>query len=289
MDFRIRNLIKSSSEPLWHWVVLLFSYASGGPTTAFALWYILTAQEPPKNGLITILGVMAVVASMVVAYKERALRISLLERHLPRLTAREGEFHVFLGEGEYQDTFKKKRYSYSSLRLNLTNDPEFTSPDSQALQVAARISMFRENSNELLYEYQGRWCESVEPSRLANNETPATLKTMDIPVNTSQKLDIVVKNERTPQLLLDMSNTERGMYDRQRYSCFAINNESYRFFLLENPAWELLPGVYRALVSVRSANINQQFELTFENPEGDAPLKPIACKEVTKKNYSSII
>ena len=78
---------------------------------------------------------------------------------------------------------------------------------------------------------------------------------MDILIGSTRILDVVLKHS---------SDT----------LCYGVTNDSYApgNDMLKNPDWALEAGVHTVRVRLRSANVNQTFELKFRNPHGIGPL-----------------
>lgn len=244
------------------WAALLLSYASGGPTVVLALWYIVTGREQQKIGFLAFLGVCAIVAAWVGLYRERRLRILERTRQMPCLKVRDGDFHRF--NGTFVDEFNTPMpYPFTSLRLRVENDPEIGTEISQAADVAAKVTFLSE-AKDRSFSFEGRWSDTVQPSILSSQRTAAELKTANILIGTTRILDLVLKH-----------NSETV--------CYGVTNDSYSPAnqLLKNPEWMLGPGVHMIRVRFRCANVDQTFELTFRNPEGNCPLEPLSCAEVT--------
>src|SRR6266404_9047817 len=57
------------------WALWTLSLASGGPTVVIALLFFLQGKEPPKSGLLTVLGACSLVAACGAGLRERRQRI----------------------------------------------------------------------------------------------------------------------------------------------------------------------------------------------------------------------
>ncbi len=155
-------------------------------------------------------------------------------------------------------------YPFTSLRLRIENDPKLGTEISQAVDVAARLTFIREKQDRT-FSFEGRWSDTVQPSRLSLQRTAAELKTVNILIGTTRILDVVLKH-----------NSETV--------CYGVTNDSYApgNELLKNQDWALEAGVHTVRVRLRSANVHQTFELKFRNPEGSGALEPLSCKDVTE-------
>jgi len=238
------------------WGATLLSYASGGPTVVLALLYVATGAEPPKMGLLGVLGVCSIIAAWVGLYKERQKRLLEQTRQLPSLRVTEKGFYET--KGMWTSGQNVSGNQFSSLELKVVNDPEVSSERSLATEVAA-ILTFRDSSENILFEFEGRWTDSTQPSNLPKDRTITELSTVSIPIGTTRLVGVAIK-------YLDDG------------SCYGVTNRSYTFPLFKNPAWELKPGVYSVSVRFRSAFIDQRVLLRFENPEGSGELIPLSSE-----------
>jgi hypothetical protein len=242
------------------WGATVLSYASGGPTVVLALFYIVTGAEPPKMALLGLLGVCSVVAAWVGLYQERQKRILEQTRQLPSLRVVEKGFYET--KGQWMDGVNATGNHFSSLELKVVNDPEVSSERSRATEVAA-ILTFRDDSGTSLFEFEGRWTDSTQPSNLPRDRTITELSTVNIPIGTTRLVGVAIK-------YLDDG------------SCYGVTNRSYTYNLFKNPAWELKPGVYSVSVRFRSALMDQRVQLRFKNPEGPGDLIPLSSEMVTE-------
>jgi len=239
------------------WALWTLSLASGGPTVILALIFYLQGREPPKNGLLIFLLLCSLVAAWAAGLRERNVR---LQGRKPRLRVAPGDF------GQTHPVWVDKgcrtipTRAFSALILRVENDPLVPTADSVARQVTARISFCRVDGTKL-FDFDGRWSDTIQPSRLPLLEPTIELNTVDIAIGVRRELDLVLK------------------YDAET-DCFGVNNKSYRFPWARNPEWELGAGEYLIRVRLRGIGVDQPFLLRFRNPEGTEPLEPISCEEV---------
>jgi hypothetical protein len=59
------------------WALWTLSLASGGPTVAIALYFFLQGKEPPKSGLLTVLGGCSLFAAWGAGLREGRLRVQV--------------------------------------------------------------------------------------------------------------------------------------------------------------------------------------------------------------------
>jgi hypothetical protein len=134
------------------WALWTLSLASGGPTVLIAVFFFLQGKEPPKSGVLTVLGACSLVAAWVAGLRERRLRIESEKRlenaanQRPRLKVNNADFYettrfsiVPIGrEGSGQ--VLTGPIPISCLILKIENDPILaTTEASVAKQVGATL------------------------------------------------------------------------------------------------------------------------------------------------------
>jgi hypothetical protein len=165
-------------------------------------------------------------------------------------------FHVY--SGTFRDQFGAVApYPFTSLRLRIENDPQRGTELSGTEAFAARLTFDSEQQNT--FSVEGRWSDS-QPSWLLMDRQAAELKTVNIPIGSTRILDIVLKHNSDPP-------------------CYAVTY-SCGNSLFKCPEWMLQPGVHTVLLRLRCVNIDQTFELAFNNPTTGS-LEPLSCKDVT--------
>jgi hypothetical protein len=261
------------SRPRWlslsfwkEWALLTLSFASGGFAVVVALGSYLIGKEPPKSGLLLLLQVCSVLAAWGAWSQERSKRLDLIGRRRPRLVIPQSGFRRI--DAAFQQKYLNgdgtllhaTSYPFRSLVLQVDNDPLESSAESVATEVSARLYFLDAEAHEL-FNIEGRWSDSTQPSNLERHRTPAELKTATIPIGSYRILDLVLK------------------YDHES-RCHAVNNESYGFDLFQNPAWRLQEGCHQIRVRLRGPNVDQIFLLNFRNPAGNEPLEVLSFEEV---------
>jgi hypothetical protein len=247
----------------WAWLTL--SFASGGPALIVVVWFLFQGRDVPRAGLWQILQVCSIIAAWAAWLQERRSRDD--KKQNPRLRVATGDFRRIEGYWAIKNckddgTFVRPRHlPFRSLVLDIENDPVRSTTKSIATDIAPRLTFFCDVTGDRLFEFEGRWSDSVQPSQLPQDRTPTELKTTSIPIGAKRRLDVVMK------------------YAHETVCC-AINNESYGYDMAQNPAWKLGFGDFSVRVRLRGANVDQTFLLKFRNPQGDGPLEALSCEEV---------
>jgi hypothetical protein len=227
------------------------SIATGGFTVLRDLYFYTRGKEPPQRGLLTFLQVCSIMSAWGLWSRERYLR---QQGSRPRLKLT----RVYGQRPVWADNYGRAipNTSFSSLVLEVENDPPTPSIDSVALMVTPRITVFDLNGVEL-FSFVGRWSDSNQPRLFPVGLVAPEASTIDIPIGVRRRLDLVIK------------------YD-QEAECFGFNNESYRFQLGRNPSWRLEPGDYLMRVRFRGSNVDREFNIRFRNPEAGRDLEAIS-------------
>jgi hypothetical protein len=261
------------SRPHWlslaffkEWALLTLSLASGGFTVLLGLGSYLVGKEPPKGGLLTVLQVCSIAAAWGAWSQERGKRLELIDKRKPRLSVSKDGFHRI--EAAFQlkylnddgSLLHATSFPFRSLLLRIENDPIQSAVESVATDVNARLFFFKSDGQEL-FNIEGRWSDSTQPSNLERHRTAAELKTATIPIGSYRDLDLVLKYNHEAR-------------------CHAVNNVSYGFDLFQNPAWRMDAGDYQIVVRLRGSSVDQTFRLKFRNPEGNGPLEPLSSEEI---------
>ena len=248
----------------WAWITL--SLASGGPALVVIAWFLFQGKEVPKTGLWSIIWACSILAAWVAWFQERRSHDDKTE--YPRLRVAEGDFRAIAGfwKFDYIDSdgtvMHQSNYPFTSLVLDIENDPIRPTAKSVATDITARLTFFYDETGEELFDFEGRWSDSLQPPMLPKDRTPAELKTATIPIGARRRLDMVMK------------------YNHEAV-CYGVNNDSYSYDMAQNRAWRLGWGDYSVRVRLRGANVDQTFIAKFRNPQAGGPLEPISCKERT--------
>jgi hypothetical protein len=232
-------------------VLATLSIASGGFTVVRDLYFYTQGKEPPQRGLLTFLQVCSIISAWGLWLRERNLRQQGKE---PRLRVT----RVFGQRPAWVDTYGRAipNTAFSSLVLEVENDPPSPSADSVASMVTPRLAFLDWNGEER-FSFVGRWSDSNQPRPFPVGFIPPESSTIDIPIGVRRQLDLAIK------------------YD-QEAECFGFNNESYRFQLGRNPSWQLEPGEYIIRIRLRGSNVDQEFTIRFRNPDAGRDLEAIS-------------
>jgi hypothetical protein len=136
-------------------------------------------------------------------------------------------------------------YRVPYLRVRFVNDPAFTTPDTKAVDVLAKISFFRGTDNCL--NIDGRWSDSTEPSGMhpLASKTPL-LKTEFVP-SEEHNLDIAYRDG------------EDGKF-------YAWNNDNYNYERFRKPEHFLSEEFeeFRVEIRLRGSNVDTKVSFTFK-------------------------
>jgi len=244
------------------WALLALSLASGGFSVLLGVGSYLIGREPPKNGLLLILGSCSIFAAWAAWFRERKLRLETQYKQLPLLKVARGDF--FQSGGVQTITQNGQQVvvaesDFTSLVLRIENDPVLVSPNAHAVAVIPQVA-FLDGSGAELFKFEGRWSDSTQPGRYLRDRTIAEREPVTIYIGKKRLLDLVYKS-------------------RFEVDCYGVNDESFEFGL-KRPEWRLGPGEYQVRVRIRGQNVDQTFLLKFANPAGTLPLEPISCDEI---------
>jgi hypothetical protein len=255
---------------------------SGPLTVPFAA----AALYLPGNTSRLLFGGLALLCGVVSCYRVWAVQYAVATQtqqcfdkkfgSLPRLKVEDGGFlestrysHVLVHADSSNSNstvttdpaaFEQRQLPFSCLALRVMNEPISPTPDSEARNVGIRLRFFDHQGNRLFSLNNGRWSDTAQPPHLQPNQTPIELTAVDICNGRERVVDLVLR------------------YPTDEH-CFAVNNDSYGYNLLRNPAWQMASGEYGVEVTLEGINVRQRWLLKFRNPEGTGPLIPLSCHE----------
>jgi len=129
------------------------------------------------------------------------------------------------------------------LHLRIINAPHgIPTEKAHAHNVIARLH-FLDQQNRKLFFIDGRWGDTVQPTRLQAHQAATELLAIDIPVGQIRELDIACK----------FPNSDVA---------YGFNNDSYARGMTP-PEWRLPQGDYRVRVQLIGTLVNREWVLPF--------------------------
>src|SRR5262249_37736344 len=135
----------------------------------------------------------------------------------------------------------------SVIRFRLANEPIVPEENSVARQIRATLKFYNA-SGERLFEMDGRWSDSPQPSQRDPGQDIIKILAVDFPIGQRRSLDIAFK-------------------DKAKGDCYGVNNDSWQFPELKNPAWRLPLGTILVVVDITGVRVKCTARLQFANPE----------------------
>jgi hypothetical protein len=130
------------------------------------------------------------------------------------------------------------------LRVTFWNDPPFSDPKSVAKNLRAYLMFYPVGQSVPSLRIQGRWAESNQPKGDDPYTSTAPLAETTLGLGESNTVDIAFISG------LDSS-------------CYAWNNDNYKYLFCQNPAHLLHERGYEVYVRLRGEMVDENFKLTF--------------------------
>ena len=143
----------------------------------------------------------------------------------------------------------------TAVKVRFINKPTFNFPNSIAKDVRAKVSFFSEE-NDFLFEIEGRWTESDQPSVRDMRESRKDLLAVDLGIGEERSLDIAFRE---------------GGGD-----FFAFNNDSYDYPDFKKPEHHLIGKQFRVRILLLAPFVKEEFVFGFS--KGEKPDEVLASK-----------
>ena len=153
-----------------------------------------------------------------------------------------------------------RKQNASCIHLRIINDPKFPTEHGNANGIGATIAFLDSNNTEL-FNLDGRWGDSTQPSSVERGQSTFHLLTVDLPIGRTREIDIAFKYP-------------------EETDCFAFNNESYQFPRFQHPARRLVGTWFSARVRIRGPNVDHSWIVSFRNPGAGSGLEVVGCAAI---------
>ncbi len=242
---------------LHEWVVVL----TGGAIIAVLQAWDLSTKAVPSSVKLVVLVLTCLVATFRAWRKEYRDRRKLSREFsgYPRLlpvpdALEKGTFRATVTVTSNTGVATFQGPDWSVIRFRIVNDPLDPEEESVAKQVRATLK-FYSASGDRLFELDGRWSDSPQPSQRDESQDIINILAVDFPIGQKRSLDIAFK-------------------DKTKDDCYGVNNDSYLFPDLKNPAWKLPYGTIVVVASLTGIRVKCTAQLQFENSKG-TELEPV--------------
>jgi hypothetical protein len=132
----------------------------------------------------------------------------------------------------------------SVIRIRFLNDPQFPSTTASAQDVIAKVTFIGART----FDMDGRWTSSDQPSTRSPGLSRNDLLRMSFGIGAAQDLDIAAKYPTG--------------------DCWALNNDSYNYPLMQKPGYELHIGRWKVNVRLLGTLVEESFTFYFESSLG---------------------